>query len=286
METVSCIICENNNTKKLFEKASRDGERFQLVQCRSCGLQYINPRPGENDIGKYYGAEYFTRRTERGYNNYFSPELKREIERVFTLNLEDLGFFEFEQELDGEKRSLDIGCAAGYFVGFMKDRGWDARGIDISRECVEFARGGGLNVTRGDYLDTAFDGPFDVITLWASIEHLHHPHLFLEKISRELAPDGRLYISTCRAGGLNFMKFFGSAWRFYNFPEHLYYFSRSSMKRILDKNGFSILTGETYGSGAGKPGSWLRKLADFAAKRFGMGDMMILAAKKKRHNSF
>jgi SAM-dependent methyltransferase len=281
MESVECIIC-NSSSRAVFQKESRFGESFTLARCGGCGLEFVSPRPGVDEIGRYYKPEYFTRRTERGYNNYFSDDVRRDIERVFRMNLEDLGFAEFEKSLGEKKRSLDIGCAAGYFVAYMKDRGWEASGIDISKECTDFAAGRGLNVINGDYLKEEYSGGFDLITLWASIEHLHHPGLFLEKISRDLNDGGRLYISTCRTGGLNFKQLFGKKWRFYNFPEHLYFFSFGTMRRILDLYGFRITRMITYGSGVGKSGSPVKKAADLLAKKISLGDMMILSAEKNR----
>jgi len=162
----------------------------------------------------------------------------------------------------------------------MKKRAWVSRGIDVSADCVEFAVKSGLEVARGDYLNAEFDSEFDMITLWASIEHLHHPDRFLEKINRDLSPDGMLYISTCRTGGMNFMKLFGAKWRFYNFPEHLYFFSRSSLCRLLKQYGFKVEKYRTYGSGTGEPGTLKRRISDFMAKRMYMGDMMIVSARK------
>ena len=280
MEHVKCVICGSDERRPLFSKKSRGGDPFTLVSCSRCGLQFVSPRPDINEIGAYYGDSYFATRTDRGYDNYFSEETRREIERVIRLNLADMDFFGFEGALAGEKRVLDIGCAAGYFLSFMRDRGWDVTGVDISPSCVEFAHGAGLAVYEDDYLEISFARPFDLITLWASIEHLHRPDLFLQKARDELKDGGRLYISTCRAGGANFMRLFGREWRFYNFPEHLWFFSRPAMKKILEKNGFRIVRYATYGSGFGKPGSLPRKAADAMAKRLRMGDMMLVAAEK------
>ncbi len=280
METVNCLICGCPDGKPLFEKASRDGTPFTLVKCPVCGLEYLSPRPTPDQISAYYSESYFTERTDRGYNDYFSETTRHEIERVIQLNLRDLGFFEFEKNLGEEKRVLDIGCAAGYFLSFMHDRGWETTGVDISSACVEFARGAGLAVYEDDYLEIAFARPFDLITLWASIEHLHYPDRFLEKAHDELEKGGRLYLSTCRTGGFNFMRFHGREWRFYNFPEHLYFFSRQAMEKLLERKGFRIIQCATYGSGIGKPGSVPRKIADIMAKRLRMGDMMLVAAEK------
>jgi len=264
----------------LFQKAGSCGEAFGLVRCPVCGLEFLSPRPGYREIGRYYGGSYFTNRTDRGYDDYFSEKTRREIERVIELNLTDLGFHEFEKALPGDRRVLDIGCAAGYFLALCKRRGWDATGVDIAGPCVEFARGAGLCVYEDDYLEIAFSRSFDLITLWASLEHLHYPDRFLAKAHGELKPGGRLYISTCRTGGANFMQFYGKKWRFYNFPEHLYFFSKPAIKKLLGRSGFRIVRYATYGSGFGRAGSLLRKTADTMAKRLYLGDMMLIAAEK------
>jgi len=283
MEEAHCILCGPAGRRAVFARPSADGEMFTLVRCASCGLRYLSPRPSENEIGRYYQSTYFTRRTDRGYDNYFAPGTRTEIERLFLLNLGDLGFQAYEASLDGHRRSLDIGCAAGYFVNMLAGRGWEASGIDISESCVSFARDRlGLDVVQGSYLEKSYENKFDLITLWATIEHLHRPDLFLEKIHNDLDDGGRLYLSTCRAGGTSFMRLFGSRWRYYNFPEHLYFFSIRQMRRLLAARGFRIVALGTYGSGFGRPGSPARKAADFAAKRFGLGDMMLIAAEKTR----
>ena len=281
MEHVQCILCGSSASRPLFSKPSKKGELFTVNRCSSCGLEYLSPRPGRDEIGAYYNAEYFSRRTDRGYDDYLSREVRKEIERVFVMNLSDLGFYEFEENCSAQRRSLDIGCAAGYFVSYLQQRGWDARGIDISEHCVSAACDAGLNVDHGNYLEQSYDGRFDLITLWASIEHLHDPHLFVEKIARDLAPSGIVYISTCRTGGLNFMKLFGRKWRFYNFPEHLYFFSNKTMKALLHKYGFAVKRRVTYGSGIGSSGTIRKRVADAMAKKMYMGDMMLVSAEMR-----
>ncbi len=279
-ETISeCIICKNKKFQPLFKKKAVDGEKFSLLKCKKCGLQLISPRPTREKIAKYYNKTYFTKRSERGYNNYFSKEIKTEIDRVIKLNLADLNFKEINEQ---GKNALDIGCAAGYFVNYLARIGWHAAGLDLSKECVDFAKKKlKLNVKNNDYLKSRFPHKFDLITLWATIEHLHYPEKFLEKIFTDLKVEGQLYISTCRTGGINFMKLFNQKWRYYNFPEHLYFFSIKNIKTFLQNKGFEIIKIFTYGSGLGKSGSLLRKIADFTAKYFRMGDMMVISARKK-----
>lgn len=280
MQKDECIVCGNSTFKKRFSKESEFGDMFTLVCCTTCGLEFLNPQPDEDEMHQYYSRRYFTTRTDRGYDNYFSTGVRSEIERVMELNLHDLDFFTFEDSLKS-KRALDIGCAAGYFVNYLHERGWHAEGIDVSEDCVEFAREKlGLAVEQGDYLTTEYLPKFNLITLWATIEHLHCPERVLEKIYTDLEEDGRLFISTCRSGGINFMRVFGPRWRFYNFPEHLFFFSAKTICRLFENNGFRVTEYYTYGSGVGKGGSLIRKTADFLAKNCFMGDMMLLSAVK------
>jgi 2-polyprenyl-3-methyl-5-hydroxy-6-metoxy-1,4-benzoquinol methylase len=280
MEKPDCIVCGSREITSLFSKSSDRGELFTLCRCTNCGLRFISPRPTEEAMKARYQSTYFTKRTDRGYDNYFSEATMKEITRVLRLNLQDLNFFQFENAVSQPRRYLDIGCAAGYSVLFMKERGWDASGIDIAGKCINFGKHQlGLHLIEGNYLKTEFREQFHCISLWATIEHLHRPDLFLQKIHRDLFPGGLLVLSTCRAGG--FMYLYGKNWRYYNFPEHLYYFTYRQLARLLMNTGFTIRARSFYGSGFGRPGSVIRKIADRAAKKLHLGDMMIVAASKE-----
>ena len=207
--------------------------------------------------------------------------MHREVLRLLMLNLQDLHFYDFENSLKGKKYALDIGCAAGYFVDYLKQRGWYAEGIDIAQDCIEYAQHSlGLDAYCGDFLSFQFNKRFHCITLWATIEHLHHPDRFIEKIYTLLHDNGMLYLSTCRSSMFSARMLYGRKWRYYNFPHHLYFFSYCTLAKLLQLKGFTITRFITYGSGIGKPGTVVRTLADTLAKRLYLGDMMLIAARK------
>lgn len=293
MELIPCNSCGENRFRPIFTKESPLGESFSIVSCVRCGLVQVNPQPDFLAVKKYYDDSYFTQRTERGYDNYYSDKLRREISRVFQLNLKDLDFFSWEKErnsflLPGEKlSSLDIGCAAGYFVAYQKDRGYDAFGIEIADGPVRFARETlKLNIFQENFLDwdNQFQKQFDVITLWATIEHLHKPKETLEKIQKHLKPGGVLILSTCRYGFL--AKLRGKNWRYLNVPEHLYYYSYKGLKNLLLSLGFEKPVSFTYGSGmTSRAGASLffklrKRVMDQLVKWFQLGDMMVYMVRK------
>jgi 2-polyprenyl-3-methyl-5-hydroxy-6-metoxy-1,4-benzoquinol methylase len=287
MEIVSCNTCGSRNFSSIFEKGSPLGEVFQIVKCKACDLVQVNPQPNIDEVIKYYSNSYFTQRTDRGYDNYYSDKVKNEISRVFQLNLEDLDFFTWESAYKLKKNpnlsSLDIGCAAGYFVDFMKNRGYAAEGIEVAEGPVDFARNKlGLSIYKENFLnwDLRFEKKYDVITLWATIEHLHQPKETLEKIKSHLNPGGILILSTCRYGLL--AKWNGLNWRYLNVPEHLYYYSLGGLKRVLKNLGYKNPISLTYGSGmTSRPNAGFifkitKKVLDPFVKWTNQGDMMAI----------
>ncbi|WP_411823110.1 class I SAM-dependent methyltransferase [Leptospira sp. 'Mane'] len=302
MEMISCNTCGSLKFRSLFSKESPLGESFQIVKCSDCSLVQVNPQPNLEEVIRYYSDSYFTQRTDRGYDNYYSDKVKSEISRVFQLNLQDLKFFEWENDYknhspyvtDGKVlRSLDIGCAAGYFVDYMRGRGYSSYGIEVADGPVKFARETlGLEVYQEDFLgwDKGFQNQFDTITLWATIEHLHKPKETLEKIFKHLKPGGCLVLSTCRYGVL--AKILGPSWRYLNVPEHLYYYSLSGLLKVLKTIGFTSPVSLSYGSGftsranAGIFYKLSKKFADWFVKKTNQGDMLAILVKKPKGNVF
>ncbi|MCE9599141.1 MAG: class I SAM-dependent methyltransferase [Spirochaetia bacterium] len=284
---VPCNACGGSKFKKLFYKESSLRETFQVVRC-SCGLVQVNPQPDLKAIMPYYTDAYFKKRTDRGYDNYYSEALRDEIRRVFTLNLADLDFFTFEEKAlkSGSNHALDVGCAAGYFVEYMAERAWRSRGIELSRSAGTVARKRGLDVTIGDFLTSSELSPssYDLVSFWASIEHMHDPASVLRRAYEILKPGGRMLLSTCRYGILARIR--GKDWRYMNVPEHLYFFSLRGLSKMARGIGFQVVRTVTYGSGmtTRKDGSELyatvKRYADPAVKFLNQGDMMAFHLEK------
>ncbi len=293
---VPCNLCQNKEFKLLFVGESSRKENFQVVRCKKCCLVQVNPQPNDAALKPYYSNNYFLKRTKRGYDNYYSRVLHREICRVYWQNLKDLGFFTYENEVfSGVKkriskktpRSLDAGCAAGYFVQLLQERGWNSEGIELAEGPVKEATKRGLRVYKGDFLSYGRlkARSYDMVSFWASIEHMQNPYAVFEQSHRLLKKGGRLFISTCRYGLLARLN--QEEWRFMNVPEHLYFFSLAQIKKMARTTGFELVNSVSYGSGLTKKKkmSWAygqtKSILDFIAKKTNQGDMMALHFRKK-----
>lgn len=279
----TCDQCGTENFRFLFSKPSAAGKLFGIYQCRSCGLVQTLPRPTGEELEACYGSHYFENRTDRGYDNYFSDAMRKQLQRVWDLNLRDVGFFPFEKEQKG--RALDVGCASGFFVDYMKGRGWEAEGIELSESASRFGKEQlGLTIHVMDFLQFQPEEPYDFISLWASIEHLMSPGKAMEKISTMLRPGGMLVLSTCRWGLLS--RSLGPSWRFLNVPEHLYYFSPRNMRQLAWSVRLQPCGFVTYGSGFTSFSGMsifyrtAKTLADKTVKLLRQGDMMVYSFRK------
>jgi ubiquinone/menaquinone biosynthesis C-methylase UbiE len=209
------------------------GTHPPIVRCRQCGLVYTDPRPNGSDILETYQAVE-------------DPLYIEEREgRVLTFehHLKPL------ERLTGKPAGrplLDVGAYSGVFVEIAAEHGWDAWGVEPSSWAVEQARSRGLRVVQGA-LETADlpDGHFDVVTMWDVIEHLTDPREALLQARRLLTPGGLLVIHTIDIESL-FARLMGPRWPWL-MEMHIYYFSRHTLRAMLERCGFHVLSDAPQG---------------------------------------
>jgi SAM-dependent methyltransferase len=141
---------------------------------------------------------------------------------------------------------FEIGCAYGFFLE-LASRIWNAEGCDISSEACAYAQNSGQNARAGDFISLDLkEKHYDVVALWDTIEHLARPDLTIEKASRLLKDGGVLCATTGDIGSL-MARFRKNRWRLIHPPTHLYYFDRTTMQKLLEKNGLEVVHFEHCG---------------------------------------
>ncbi len=266
LEHVSCNVCGRNRTR-LFRKM--DG--FDYRRCTGCGLVYQNPRPVFADLKKRYGAEYFEYESANE-DNFFN---------LMKLGFRDAGFDGFYPggggNGNGEGRVfLDIGCATGRLLDHVKRSGWRAVGVEICRESAERGiKAFGLDIFVGTLEEAAFpDASFDVVHLSHLIEHVPDPKKLLVEIRRVMKRDGHLLLTTPNVGGFQ-ARVSGARWRS-AIPDHVYLFSKRTMRDLLMELGFKIQKQVSWGGiPLGKRPDFIKRPADRMAKLFNLGDVML-----------
>lgn len=89
-------------------------------------------------------------------------------------------------------RLLDVSCGQGVLVGFARQAGIAAYGLDFSRAAIRHARAvAGASFAVGDGARLPFpDQSFDYVTCIGSLEHFADPLAGMREIQRTLRRDG------------------------------------------------------------------------------------------------
>jgi 2-polyprenyl-3-methyl-5-hydroxy-6-metoxy-1,4-benzoquinol methylase len=214
--------------RKLYSASSAHALMDQVVQCRTCALVFVNPRPDPQLIvAGYSDAED---RTFVEQNGDRIRTFRRTIGRV----LRGMG-----KNSGAGMRLLDVGCAGGAFLVAAREAGFEVAGVEPSRWMADFGRKSyGLDIIDGILRPETFaPGTFDVVTLWDVIEHVPDPHELLGLIHRLLKPEGWLVVNYPDIGSLA-ARTLGRRWPFW-LSVHLLYYTRPTMRQQLMRAGFA-----------------------------------------------
>ena len=187
---------------------------------------------GDFQPAAYYTAGYFSGAKADGYADYrgAEPVLRHEFSRTAA----------FIRRYRAGGRLLEVGCAYGFFLAEAQAF-YDVSGIEIAEDAAEFCRQRGLHVVTGvaDEPTLAALGRMDVIVLLDVIEHLPDPRAVLEASCRRLNPGGIIAITTgdfaSPVGRLA-----GRHWRLMTPPQHLWYFTPQSLRRLSASLGLRL----------------------------------------------
>ena len=220
-----CNIC-GNNARKAFSIVRHD-EVWDIYRCGVCRTEFIYPIPEDTELAKLY--DRFYRENEN---------------QIMCLNNPNYGILSFPRQWKiieklvkkKESRILDYGCGGGHFLDRVS-RSWGKVGVEISDRARYIASKKTIH-TVPTLEDGKFpDGYFDVIVMFATIEHLPNPKETVEKLNRVLKAGGLFVVMTGDVSSLK-AKVQGNNWHLYTPPGHIFYFTRYSVDYLMRSCGY------------------------------------------------
>jgi len=242
LREMPCLFCGEHDERVRFA-----GEPFRVVECARCGLVYVNPRLPEARLHEMYQDEYWSsdRAKDFGYTAYLA-------DAALYLRTYAMRSRVIDKYKPRPGAVLDVGCAAGFFLKVMADKGWDTTGLEISASMVAYAREqlrlGDVRRGHLESIEFADDARFDVVALWDVIEHLERPDLALARAAALLKDDGILVLETQNIDS-RWARFTGPRWQHFKHEEHLYHFSPATLERLLNEAGLELLENTPRRSG-------------------------------------
>lgn len=228
-------------------KFSKSG--FKFLECPACRTLFINPRPTPQLLGEFYkSARSFGVFNEKIFpaseaarrELIFSPRAHKVVELCRKY---------LSGPVDTVDTLVDIGAGFGTFCEEAQGTGFFKKVIAVepSPALAESCRRKGLNVVPAPIEDARFDDfHISVAVCFELIEHLFSPKEFLSACRRWISGNGLLVLTTLNIDGFD-LQVLGPLSENIDGPEHLNYFTKESICRLLQTYGFDVLETLTPG---------------------------------------
>lgn len=249
IEKRTCSLCGAQNKLKIKYVLPE----FNVLQCQKCGLLTRGTVFDSEEVKKIYSQDYFCKLQK----DYFSAGISQGLGSSLRVDDFKNRLKKISQYTKLPKgKILDVGSATGVFLKISKDKGWETTGVEVSKYAATFsAKKFHLKVFCGELQNAKFkNNHFDVVTGWDLIEHVEEPAKLVKEIKRILKPKGYIALQTTMTDSLLFLVAdlvykltFGKVSKLAQmaYPvHHSNHFSRNTLKKLLQDNGFKIIAKE------------------------------------------
>lgn len=224
-EAVLCPLCGvKKNTLELFKKDS-----MRVVRCE-CNFIYNSNQPTKKTLDSFYSSS-------KAMSNWVKI---KKTDHEETRQIEKFG--RTIEQLKAKKINslLDLGCGNGKFLSMLRKALPKARlvGVDQNVASASMAASSFASIVNEDFysfLDSRGDY-FEAISLWGVLEHVKDPIGLLKKIKLRLAGPKILIICVPNVESEVVERLWSECFTFC--PQHLWYFSKSTLERMLHLSGF------------------------------------------------
>ncbi len=218
------------------------GRHVWLVRCADCGFGQPEAMP---TLPGYFNRMY----DQRWSDDWVEAEFdSTEKDYIFTSILRELG----RLAPSSRRRLLDVGAHAGRFIHLAQQAGWEAEGIELNPKTAACAaRRTGAIVHRMNAHDLARGARrFAAITLTDVLEHIPEPGALLADLRGLLDPGGVLAVKVpCgRSQWIKERVLAAVSTHRVTLADnlvHVNHFTPGSLRRLLERAGFSEIVVET-----------------------------------------
>jgi SAM-dependent methyltransferase len=222
----SYLSCKST-THQLFLKNG-----IPIIECDTCHHRYADVKNLENHLEEVYSDEYFFEGKD-GYPNYLESEklLIKAGNRYARL----------VSKYTKKGCMLDVGSAAGFIMrGFEMD-GWKCVGVEPNKTMASYGREHfHFDIQTGSLENYTSNQQFDLISMIQVIGHFYDLQQAVQNVKNLLKPNGLVLIESWNMNSL-IARLLGSRWHEYSPPSVLHWFSDSTLKQLLEKQGFKLI---------------------------------------------
>lgn len=224
-----CPICSGAGRRIANLNVVNSSQAY--LRCIQCKSIFANSKATQSELVAHY-------------SNYYTKE-NLEIPLVAKNSLAKT-VSTFSEFRTSNNTVCDFGYGAGALLDAAQADGWKCSGSEYSADAIAIGQSRGWDVHQGDLSSGDLRGPYDVVTIIETLEHVQDPRELLMSASARLRSGGLLYGTTPNAGSINAL-ILNQEWSVITFPEHPILISKKALIALLSETGFRQISVKSRG---------------------------------------
>jgi len=233
-----CPLCGHTSAELVFQQSFQALERggpvdgYDVVVCAVCGMAFADGIPPQSEFDRYYWELSKYEYAHRGGKE--SEDDRHRLKALADLLQPIIP--------DRSSRILEIGCANGRLLSFLKDAGYsDVTGLDPSPGCARAAKLlYDVPVETGTVFDFhKGDRGYDFVVTLGVLEHIRDLKRAVQIIRDVTVDTGRVFVGVPDASNLITQQ--DAPFQEFS-TEHINFFSPRSLQYSMEACGFGTIS--------------------------------------------
>lgn len=229
MNSAACLICKNENQKRIAQR-----KHVSIFKCSNCQITFAIGEEKRSNVDNVVD-------THPGF--YETTMKKFDYQLSLAKKIVPVRIKEYSRLLGRPcERVLEIGCGTGAYAKAFDELDLDYTAVELDPEIARFAiEKTQSKIVNEDFTKFQSDTRYDVVFASQVFEHILEPDLFLKKVT-ELAPGGLLHLDVPNHLSLiaSIRKYISKTdYGFIQPPYHMISYTPDVLRRRLEQNGFS-----------------------------------------------
>jgi SAM-dependent methyltransferase len=233
-----CPVCGGSYAELVFRQTFSPLDRggpidgYNVVVCSVCGTAFADRIPSQEELDEYYRDS-----SKYDYEYRSGKESEDDSHRLRVLA-------EFIQPIIPNRHSpiLEIGCANGRLLSYLKDAGYhNVSGVDPSPGCARAAKAlYDVSVETGTIFTLPRpDAGYDVVITLGVLEHIRDLKRAVQSIRDVSSDHGRVFVGVPDASNLIAAQ--DAPYQEFS-TEHINFFSPASLQYLMETGGFHAVS--------------------------------------------
>ena len=226
------MVDNKNKILAVVKDYTVSNQTFGLLYNVNLDMLETFPKPNPNELQRYYESKNYISHTDSTTTMF---DKLYQFVKNFTIK-NKVGLINSLKTT--QKNLLDIGAGTGDFCVAAQNQNWTTTAVEPNASAIQIIENKKVNYVKNT-IDLQTNS-YDCISMWHVLEHVSDLEAQFLELKRLLKRDGSIVIAVPNYKSYD-AAHYGRFWAAFDVPRHLWHFSQNSIKRLAQKNGFTVV---------------------------------------------